>query len=64
MMKTKLLKTAALTAAVLAGPAVAQQNCGPRDMVVERLADRYGETRQSMGLGGNNSVIEVFVVHI
>jgi hypothetical protein len=36
------------------------RNCGPRDVVVERLADGYGETRQSMGLGANNSVIEVF----
>lgn len=29
-------------------------------MVVDRLAEGYGETRQSMGLGANNSVIEVF----
>ena len=42
--------------------AVAQQsrNCGPRDMVVTRLAEGFGETRQSMGLGANNAVIEVF----
>nr|WP_254684998.1 hypothetical protein [Tateyamaria omphalii] len=36
------------------------RNCGPRDIVVSRLAEGYGETRQSMGLGANNSVIEVF----
>lgn len=60
MMKTKFLTNAALAVAALAGPAVAQQNCAPREMVLERLASRYGETRQSMGLGGNNSVIEVF----
>ena len=43
-------------------PAHAQQprNCGPRDLVVTRLAEGYGETRQSMGLGTNNAVIEVF----
>ncbi len=35
-------------------------NCAPRDVVVERLASRYGETRQSMGLGPNNAVMEVF----
>ena len=35
------------------------RNCGPREAVVDRLADGYGETRQSMGLGANNSVIEV-----
>ncbi len=42
--------------------ASAQQsrNCGPREMVVNRLAEGYGETRQSMGLGANNAVIEVF----
>lgn len=44
------------------GPAEAQQlqNCAPRDKVVERLADKYGESRQSMGLGSNNAVMEVF----
>lgn len=36
------------------------RNCGSRDAVVTRLADGYGETRQSMGLGTNNAVIEVF----
>lgn len=36
------------------------RHCAPREAVVERLAERYGEARQSMGLGGNNAVIEVF----
>jgi hypothetical protein len=36
------------------------QNCGPRDRVVVALAERYGETRQSIGLGNNNQVVEVF----
>ncbi|MDJ0826143.1 MAG: hypothetical protein QNJ16_11630 [Rhodobacter sp.] len=42
--------------------AFAQQsrNCADRARVVERLASGYGETRQSIGLGANNSVIEVF----
>ena len=35
-------------------------NCAPRDQVLERLAAGFGETRQSMGLGNNNAVIEVF----
>ena len=38
----------------------AQGNCAPHDIVVERLADRYGETRQSIGLASNNTVVEVF----
>lgn len=36
------------------------RNCAPRDAVVTRLADSYGESRQSMGLGANNAVVEVF----
>lgn len=51
----------ALVLASVAGPAAAQgAACAPRDVVVGRLADAYGETRQSMGLGANNVVIEVF----
>lgn len=36
------------------------RNCAPRDAVVDRLAEGYGESRQSMGLGANNAVVEVF----
>ncbi|WP_166417038.1 hypothetical protein [Cochlodiniinecator piscidefendens] len=36
------------------------RNCAPRNVILERLADNYGETRQSIGLGRNNAVIEVF----
>ena len=36
------------------------RNCAPRDAVVERLAENYGETRRSIGLGANNAVVEVF----
>jgi hypothetical protein len=35
-------------------------NCGKREKIVDRLAEGYGETRQSIGLGANNAVIEVF----
>ncbi|WP_342076660.1 hypothetical protein [Yoonia sp. SS1-5] len=35
-------------------------NCAAHAAVVERLADRYGESRQSIGLGSDNSVVEVF----
>ena len=40
--------------------AEASANCAPRDRVLERLATTYGETRQSIGLAANNSVLEVF----
>ncbi|MCR8827408.1 hypothetical protein [Pseudosulfitobacter koreensis] len=66
--KSKFLHLAALTVAAAiylaaAGHAAAQantRNCGPRALVVDRLATTYGETRQSMGLGTGNQVIEVF----
>lgn len=63
---TKFLNLGALTAAAalylaIATDAAAQnRNCGPRAAVIDRLAQGYGETRQSMGLGANNAVIEVF----
>ena len=36
------------------------RNCADRERVVERLAATYGESRQSIGLAPNNSVVEVF----
>ncbi|WP_353339939.1 hypothetical protein [Pelagimonas sp. KU-00592-HH] len=47
---------------VLAADQVAAQqgNCAPRDVVLERLSDSYGETRQAIGLGANNAIVEVF----
>lgn len=38
----------------------AQQNCADRVLVIERLASAYGETRQSIGLAQNNTMVEVF----
>ncbi|WP_299028384.1 hypothetical protein [uncultured Sulfitobacter sp.] len=63
----KFLHLAALTAAAVVYLATtsqvaaqSQRNCGPRDAVVERLAEGYGETRQSVGIGSNNAMVEVF----
>ena len=36
------------------------RNCGPRDGIIDRLAERYGEARQSIGLGAQNQVVEVY----
>ncbi len=45
----------------LSGEASAQsRSCGPREAVVQRLAEGFGETRQSIGLGTNNVMVEVF----
>ena len=37
-----------------------RQSCADRAIVVARLHDQYGESRQSIGLGQNNAVMEVF----
>lgn len=66
MMKKSILSlatgaTLALSAISAPTDVLAQgRNCAPRDAVVERLAERYGESRQSIGLGPNNQVVEVF----
>lgn len=58
---TRLLSFGFLaSAALLAPPVQAQANCAPHEIVVERLADGFGESRQSIGLAANNAVVEVF----
>ncbi len=52
----------ALAAATTASAQNAR-NCAPREMVVERLAEKYGESRQSIGLGANNSLVEVYAAN-
>lgn len=63
----KLVKLSGITAAAalyLASTTdVAAQNgrnCAPREAVMDRLAEGYGETRQSIGLGSNNAMVEVY----
>lgn len=36
------------------------RQCGPRDGILGQLRNRYGESRQAMGLAGNNAVVEIF----
>ncbi|PSL20183.1 hypothetical protein [Shimia abyssi] len=63
-MKRKLLTmTFGLGLMTLGADLVQAQNarqCGPRDVVVQRLADGFGETRQALGLGTQGAVVEVF----
>ena len=62
-MKQHILALGMMTGAVLLSTHHAhaqQQNCAPRLAVVDRLAETYGETRQSIGLATNNTVVEVF----
>jgi hypothetical protein len=57
-MTVKLLTCAFV---LLASTASTQsRNCANHAMVVERLASGYGETRQSIGIGADNTVVEVF----
>ena len=51
-----------LASALIAAPAVAQsqQNCAPRDVVVERLSGGYGEVFSGGGLQSTDSVFEIW----
>jgi hypothetical protein len=42
------------------GQAHAAPQCGPRAAVMAHLAERYGETRQAIGMAANAMVMEVF----
>ncbi len=37
-----------------------EQPCAERDKVIERLAEKYGETLQSIGMQSNSGVLEVY----
>lgn len=57
------LAAAALAVGILlpcVGQAQTGRNCAPRPHVLERLSDKFGETRKGIGLGSNNAVVEVF----
>ena len=63
MFKTMFKLTFGLAVMVLAAQTVqaqASQYCAPRDSVVKRLAERYGESRQSIGMGQQGMVMETF----
>lgn len=50
----------AIALLALGAPAAAQTACMDRNVVVGRLADRYGETLQGSGIVGGNVLFEVF----
>jgi hypothetical protein len=50
-----------LAAAAAATPAFSQSaNCAAHAIVMERLADGYGESRQSVALGAGNALVETW----
>ena len=53
----KIIIASAL-AVLLAMPATAQNNCAARPVVVQRLQDVYGETRQTIGMDERGTVLE------
>lgn len=58
-MMTKFFPFAVAVATGLAGPAAAA-GCAPREVVVDRLAERYGESRHAVGLGASGTMMELF----
>ncbi len=60
----RLLRAAATLALSLSASIAHSQTqnraCAERTAVVERLAERYGETLQSMGMHANDGLLEVY----
>ncbi len=61
-LKFAMLVTAVSLALPMAAAAQGQ-NCGNRELVVERLTSKYGESRQSIGMAPQGRVVEVFASH-
>jgi len=62
MKRNILMMSMALAAFTFAAQKVSAQsrNCAAHAAVTERLAVRYGESRQVIALGADNAVIEIF----
>lgn len=50
----------AALAATQGSYAQSNNRCAERDRVMERLAGTYGESRRTIGMAANNSVVEMF----
>jgi hypothetical protein len=61
-MTQKLLALSLGFGGVILATQIAHANpqCDARDRVVALLSDRYGETRRSIGVAGDNAVMELF----
>ncbi|WP_170784899.1 hypothetical protein [Ruegeria lacuscaerulensis] len=60
MKKTLFKMTMGLSIMVLAAQQVQARTCAPREDVVKRLAETYGETRRSIGIASQGAVMEVY----
>ena len=56
----KVLTLSFFTAFAATSATAQSSNCADHALVVERLATGYGESRQSIGIGSDNTVVEVF----
>ena len=61
MRKTIGLACALALGTLTAFPALAQQQCGPRDDVVKLLHTKYLESQRALGLIDDRSMMEVFI---
>ena len=52
------LFTAAAIALIATQASAQQNNCGPREQVVERLTTIYGETRHTIGVDQGGTILE------
>ena len=61
-MKLHLLALSVAMGAMLVATSARAQanNCADRAYVVDQLSTKYGESRQSVGVAANNSVVEVY----
>ncbi|WP_170772544.1 hypothetical protein [Ruegeria lacuscaerulensis] len=60
MKKTLFKMTMGLSIMVLAAQQVQARTCAPREDVVKRLAETYGETRKVIGIARQGAVMEVY----
>jgi hypothetical protein len=44
----------------IAAPLAAGPVCADRDIIVQKLAEKYGEVQRGLGLTGNGQVVELF----
>jgi hypothetical protein len=60
--RTMMLTTGLFLAGLALAPGVEAQGapCADHDTVMARLATGYGESRQSIGIGANNTVVEIY----
>ena len=61
MRKTIGLACALALGTLTAFPALAQQQCGPRDDVVKLLHTKYLESQRALGLIDDRSMMEIYI---